>query len=343
MPTATRNPSRTRAASTAGRKTTKAPTEGTDRLDADTLIDSLVENTPAASLAFLEQLAAERARAQDLGMFKLWSIRNRCALETQARRRGNTARRMFAGTKQWEENLGRIVRPEELDKPFYIQGARAFSYDVEDDNTGETVTRTGVRLAGKLKVYDWTQTVSLDENNIEPDWEVPVAAGNHTTLRQLAASSEHPVAFANLGGAASHAAFDGTTITIDDSIPVGNQIFALATALAHRVMATPLNHGAAPTATERAALADDVALTASQATIVGWIVARALGLDEASNGAVTQLAQDYLHNWTKINPDGTTMELAGIKSRRKRLTARLEDTLKVADAVLAGYTKARTS
>lgn len=316
------------------RKAAAAPVDEIKQ-QADQLIDNLVEGTPQNALAFAVQFAEERARAQMHGVFKLWSLGNRLYLEGQVRKRGASVRHAFAGKKQWE-SMGRQVLENELDKPFKIQGSPFYTVRQEDPATGleERVMRRG--RAPVIEVYDWSQTRSTDENYVEPDWEAPISAGDHPTLQTLVDSSPLPVTFADLSATNAHGRYDGQSITIDSAIPVGNQIVELARQLARH----ELGHTVDLRAVRKASPVNDEftvrTVQASEAALTGWMVGKALGLDDDTDGAVTQQAAEYLHTWT-VEHDGAAVERVGRKSRRKLLRSRIDTAMKATDAILGRY------
>ena len=349
LPTATTTRRAATKASPAARKGRAATKKTADqtKADADAVIDGLVDGTPEATLAFLGRLAAERARAQQFGIFKLWSIGNRCYIEGQVRRRGANVKNLFAGVKQWEK-IGRKVVDSELDKPYKIQGSPFYTVNGDTDPvTGEVEKIEKCGRAAQISVYDWTQTVAIDPDYIEPDWEVPVASGDLTTLRQLAEAAEilvdSTVTYTDLSATNHHATYTESEIVIDSAAPVGNQIIALATTLAHQVLGHPADahsnvlRAHAGSSQRRKELVEARAIARAEAALVGWMVATALGLDEDTDGAATELTRSYLHNWVKVNNDGTTLTLEGTKSRRKMLRERMNDAIKAADTILAAY------
>lgn len=305
---------------------------------ADALADAFVAADGASTLAFAEHLATERARAYRMhGTFPLRSINNRLMLETQVRRRKEDVKGLFAGKAQWVE-MDRTV--DEDAKPYNIWRARMRK---ELDANGQETGREFPAGFFLVEVYDWTQTSSLDPDYIEPDWETPLAAGDNATLRQLASSSPVPVIFEDLAAKNYRGRYTGDTIVIDGTAPTGNQIVELARNIARHQLGHPasLPAHAAPDAKALKLRDYTVEWVAEQeAALVGWLVAKSLGLDETVGNDITTQCAEYLHRWCKFNAAGEVITLEGTKSRRKLIKARLDVAIKATDAVLEQYAAA---
>lgn len=331
------------------RKTTKAHahtkrTTQTDPLKdaANELVDAMVASNGARTMEFAAQLAAERARAHaSTGAFPLRSLNNRLYLEAQARKRGEDPKFLFAGVDQFRK-MERAVLEDA--KPYKIYGPRCF--DVKDvDEFGQETTRTVFRRAHPiLDVYDWTQTRSVNPDYVEPDWETPLAAGDNETLRDLMKAADIPVELRDLSASNSHGHYDGEKIVIDETAAVGNQIVELTRQLAHHVLEHPPvgTRQARTRVTELGQEPYTARYVAEQeAALTGWLVAKALGLDETVGNEVTAQCAEYLNRWTKFDKNGVVIDLEGIKSRRKLVVERLEVALKAADTILSAYCTTR--
>lgn len=308
--------------------------------DVDAILDEIVNGSDEAWQQYTDQLSREVSRGMNLGLFKTWSFSNRSYLAAQSRRRTPKAHGMYAGKNQWNE-LGRQV--QEGATPFYIYGPPSYVRRVreEDPNAApgaQPVVREVVvrryRRPATIEVFDYSQTLSEDPDYIEPNWEAPLAGGNHHTLERLAKSSPVPVTFRDLSASGENGWLTRDGIVVDSSSPVTNQISTLAHELTHfhlghldRIADT---RGTDAKTAERQRCEQEAAL--GQYTVM-----KMLGLDESVGANITEAAGLYLRHWFKDNADGTTTELAGHKSRRKLLKARFTQAFNAAQTITAAY------
>src|SRR5690606_32114450 len=93
-----------------------------------------------------------------------------------------------------------------------------------------------------IEVFDWSQTRSLSEDYVEPDWETPLGCGDVVTMQRLVDSSPLPVRFTDLSMTMAHGYVTDTEIVIDSEAAVGNQIVELARRLGeHYLRQVPAN------------------------------------------------------------------------------------------------------
>lgn len=357
----------------------------------ENLVDEIVNGTDEHWQAYAARLAHERTLGIRLGIFKTWSVRNVFYLHAQVRRRAESVKGLYAGKDQWAK-LGRQVLEDAT--PYVIFGAplyrvRAQAANAAQQNgqqngqaaTGQTtnasaanapaantqgtnttqaqaqqpqyVMRTGRPPA--IEVFDWTQTVSLDPDYIEPDWAVPLAYGDVETLHRLVRTSPVPVHFRNIAARNEHGWLDSTGITLDDTMAVGNQIFTLLHELGHHHLGhleqlnsttTPMpagvTSGGLPTETEQEkqaieAAADLRARCEQEAALVQYLAMQMLGLGESAGNDVTKAAGDYLRSWIRTTKDGTSEPVAGHKPKRKLILNRFNDAFDAADQIVKAY------
>lgn len=306
---------------------------------ADELVDAFVNGEPTHTLQFAERLAAERARAhQTHGLFKVWSLNNQIYLEGQRRARRAEVRGLFAGAAQWEK-MGREVLPETENRPapepYMIYGSPFRRVDERVDDQNNVVEE--VRYVGthRIRVYDWSQTRSMSEDYVEPDWETPLGYGDYATLVKLVGTSPLPVEFTDLSMTTAHGVLATDRVVIDSSANVGNQIVELARRLGELALREVPANG-------RSGRDDEVTYTSrevaeQEAAIVGWLVAKQLGIDESVGNEVTAQAAEHLHRWTKRNADGEQITLEGPKSRRRLIKERLGRAMLAADIIFTAY------
>jgi hypothetical protein len=282
-------------------------------------------------VAYLDDIARQRANGRRAGMFRRWSHRNHMLLRTQARMFGEDPLGLYAGRAQWAR-VGREVRSGVQPKVIWAYApvtVKVPALTTPDDttDTDETPRRysAGFRL---VEVFDWTDTVSVDPDFVEPNWTAPLAVGDHATLAALAASSPVPVNFVNLGGHTANGWLDATGITVNSSMPTGNQIATLSHELGH----LELGHLDLLTQTRHDSDADEVRSRCEQeAELTQWLVLKTLGLDETVGNNLTVKTANYLRSWS--DPD-TGEAIEGHKRRAKLLDARLEQAMTAADAII---------
>jgi len=316
----------------------------------DALLDEIVNGSDEQLVGYLTRLAHERARAHRAGA-------TTHSLEIQARQRGVELVGIVTGKSVFEK-LGRKVRDGE--KPFKIfgpgvrrvipvnqpaqpatPGQQTNQPQQQQGNTPQQQPAAGqarvVTHFFLVDVYDWSQTESTDPDYVEPNWAVPLAHGDLSTLRTLTKSSPVPVEFVHVPAKVENGWLDADGIHIDSSALVGNQIYTLLHELAHhylghldRVASTKASTVDADGFTVREVCEQEAALTQ-------FLAMKMLGLDETVGNEVTKAAAGYLRTWTKTDKSGATVAVEGRKAKRKILTSRFDVAAKAADQIVKAY------
>lgn len=326
------------------RTQTPTKTAGRTRLSNDELRDAKKELATALTrgddkhlTAYLETLATTAANARRaLGVFKRWSLPNRITLESQRKRLGESHVGLYAGVAQWRK-LDRDVRSDARPKVIW-----AYAGQDEDDavvapaaGQAPTPARRGRARFVPVTVYDWTDTAYTDPEMIEPDWSVPLAAGDQATYDALLASSPVPVTVLDQPARAEHGVLTREGITLYNAAsPLGNRIETLAHELGHHHLGHLDRLVAAKKGEERDAVRAECE---QEAQLTAWLVMKILGLDEAIGNDVTVATATYLRSWT--DPE-TGEAVEGTKRRMKMLTARLDPALTAAETIVDAYTAA---
>lgn len=345
---------------TTARPAVAAVSEDDLRGAVEELLDEIVNGDDTCWQRFAEQMAAETAAGFKMGLFKTWSSTNRLYLAAQVRRRGQRVHGLFAGVDQWRRR-NRSIRPGE--EPYIIFGPPTYfvrqqqaapaqanqpatpaqgqqAQQGQQNQQAQQVQPARVlrfRRPPAIAVYDYTQTVSDDPDFVEPDWAVPLAGGDITTLETLAATSPVPVRFVDIGAKLEHGWLDKDGITVDASQTVAGQISALAHELAHH----HLGHLEQIADTRGTDEADEVKARCEQeAALTQFFVMKILGLDESVGVAITAAAGQYLRTWLKVNDDGTTTPIAGHKGRRKLVKQRFDVAFRAAQQITSAYAQA---
>lgn len=349
------------------------------KLAADALIDEVVNGTDDGLNSFVTRLTAEAANAHRVhGTFKRWSLANRMYLEAQRKRRHASVKGLFAGVAQWQK-MGRAVREDQLGSPYFIfgspviarqrnnaagnaanqpQNAQPAQHQPQPAQQGQLPVQNapavaqvwGYRKPPRIEVFDWTQTYSTDPDYVEPRWDVPLAAGDFTTLRALVAAAPVPVHLReDIAGMNENGWLDATGITVDSSQGVGNQIWVMTHELAHHY----LGHLEQLTDTRRGLVTetvdgeygtetvDDVRARCEQeAAVAQWFAMRMLGLDEAVGNDITKAAAAYLRTWLRTDDEGNLVPVEGRKLKRKLLGQRLDAGLDAANQIVAAFQEA---
>lgn len=341
---------------------TTTMTEADLRPAVEELMDEIVNGTDEHWQMYATRMAAEVAAGFKIGLFRVWSSNNRFYLAAQARRRPRKVHGMYAGVDQWRKRRREVREGEE---PFVIFGPPVYRRRVQNNqpqqgqpntpanNTQTTTQQTagqnngqqpqqqvvyGFRRPPIIHVYDYSQTYSIDEDFVEPDWSVPLAGGDLRTLDRLAKTSPVPVVFRDLGSNLEHGWLDSTGITVDSSRTAAEQIWTLAHELAHY----HLGH-LDQIATTRAQTGDSEevakvrAKCEQEAALAQFFTMKMLGLDESVGVDITAAAGQYLRSWMKDNPDGTQTPIAGHKGRRKLLRTRMDAGFRAAQQIVTAY------
>lgn len=329
----------------------------------DELIDEIVHGDDTHWQDYLNRMATERANGVKLGLFRPWSANNRFNVLAQVRNRHDSVKGLYAGHKQWSARGRSIIDGA---RPYIIYGPPSYLARNPGQNQQPAATAQNqqgaapaqqpapaqpqqpqqqVRMFRRppmIEVYDWTQTVADDPDYVEPDWGVPLAFGDLDTLSLLAATSPVPVTFRDIGSRNEHGWLDATGITVDSSMPVGNQIFTLLHELGHH----HLGHLDQVTTTTAPVdvVDDDTARTYAtceqEAALVQFLAMKMLGLDEGVGNNITEAAGAYLRSWTRTDKDGTIVPVEGHKTKRKLVLKRFDIAIKAADAIIGAYAQA---
>jgi len=323
------------------------------RESVDDLVDEIVNGDDSSWKAYADKLAAERTLGLTVfGMFKPWSSNNMFYLAVQSHLRAQSVKGLYAGVDQWRKR-GRSLREDQ--KPFVIFGPPKITRKRRDDDpaaaapAGTPAVKAVAKPAGKaetvtfwcrppvLEVYDWTQTVFDDPDEKEPDFTVPLSAGDQGTLDTLVSSCPVGVRLLNLAGTNDRSYLDASGITLDDSAPVANQIFALVGELAHHhlgtldaVNSTRVDPGAADYSEAKAELVQVGALAQ-------YLAMKMLGLD---GDDLTAAVGAHLRAWVRTDKAGVTAEVVGYKSKRKLVMRRFDAAVKAADKIVGGFVTA---
>ena len=289
----------------------------------DKLRKALVAHTGGANPtveAYLETYAGfKRNAAKQHGMFRSLSARNMSLIEAQRGDRQLIG--LYGGFRQWEL-LNRALLPDAKPLTIWVPSIKK----VEDKKAVAVGSKADKieRCVGfsTAAVYDWSDTISLDPDFIEPSWESPLFAGDEDTLEALIEASSLPVTFKDLGGRSEVGHTDGEEIVIDtgsSAAPrlVGNLISTLAHELVHVELGHPGKLAAITDKVER-----DLARAGfeAEAALGEYLLLKSLGVDESVGAEITKAAADYLTIWS--NEDGVAVD--GHKGRMKLFNARLE-------------------
>lgn len=277
------------------------------------------------------------------GVFRRWSANNYMFLEAQRRMLGENHRGLYAGVAQWAL-IERQVRPDAKPKRIWVPmtfrvaaaatptpGATAATPPAPAPAANAAPAATHLTRFLTQEVYDWSDTFALNPDFVEPNWAAPLSSGDRATLDALVASSPVPVTFRDIGARSENGFLNAEGITVDLTLPLGNQISVLAHELVHH----HLGHLEDLTGLRKGSVnADEVRARCEQEAGLGeWLVMLMLGLGEEVGNEVTDAAATYLRSWT--NDKGE--ELEGHKGRLKLLNARLNAALAAANSVVAGY------
>lgn len=345
---------------------TKAPanrvSEEDLRASVEELLDEIINGDDSCWQRYAEQMAQETAAGFKLGLFKVWSSTNRLHLAAQVRHRGTQVHGMFAGVDQWRKRNRSVREGEEpyiiFGPPTYLrraaqQGAAAQTQAGQPNqptqqqqpsaqqqaNAQQPAPQVCFRRPPAIEVFDYTQTVSDNPDFIEPDWAVPLAGGDLSTLETLVQISPVPVVFTDIGSKIENGWLTKAGITVDASMPVGNQIWTLTHELSHFHLGH-LDRLASTKPGEDDQ--DERAQCEQEAALAQYFTMKMLGLDESVGVNVTAAAGAYLRSWIKDNGDGTTTPIAGYKGRRKLLKQRFDVAFRAAQAIAAAYAQADT-
>lgn len=249
---------------------------------------------------------AATAAGQPVGRTYSWF--NRLSLESQRQRRKLTHLGVYAGSEQWTK-AGRAVK----------DGAPALVISVPI-LVPDPLDPDRQKLVGFVHgdVYDYTDTVSQDPDFVEPDFEAPLLTGDPATFDALASTCPVPVIRRDLGSSLERSSFDGASIVVDASAPLGNQIAALAHQRLHLLTGDPAHP------------AVDVEREATVAA-AQWLFMEMAGLADETDDDLTEVAVAGLSRW--VDPR-TADPVAGHKARVKLLSTRLDAALELAGRLL---------
>lgn len=325
---------------------------------------ALVAGSGSAPLEYAASLAAFAANARRThGTFRQWSMNNCLLLEAQRRRRGLRHVGLYAGVRQWAK-MEREVRKDAVPLTIWIyagtdedpqnappaaQGPAAApqapagtgsAANAQAANATPAQTATAARRVFRgfipRDVYDYSDTVSLDPDFVEPNWAEPLAAGDRSTLDRLVASSPVPVRIVDFGARVENGKINEHGISVHSEMPVGNRISTLAHELAHH----HLGHLELIESAPRSKREEVRASCEAEAGLAQWLVMKMLGLDESVGNEVTTAAADYLRSW--IDPESGE-EVAGHKRRERLLAQRLGRGLGAAETIVDAYLASDTA
>lgn len=344
----------------------------------DALVDKIVNGDDRYWAEYTARLAAERAAGFRIGLFKTWSANNTFYLQAQVARRRSAVKGLFAGVDQWRKR-GRTVRDGEqpyiifgppafrrpaapanppaatatqnqVTAPAATAGQNPAQQNQGTAPAAGTSNRLPAANAGRngslvfrrppvIEVFDWTQTAADDPDYVEPQWAVPLAAGDHDTLALLVDTSPVPVRFADIASKNENGWLDATGITVDESMPVGNRIYTLLHELAHHHLGH-LDAISSTTACKQDDKDETRAKCEQEAALAQYLAMKMLGLDESVGNDITAAAGTYLRSWTRVGADGNTVPVEGHKTKRKLVLSRLGEAFKAADAIVTAYAEA---
>jgi len=186
---------------------------------------------------------------------------------------------------------------------------------------------------GTTGIYDWSDTISIDPEFIEPSWESPLFAGDEATLEALIEAASIPVKFQDLGGRSEVGHTDGDEIVIDTGSSAAPRLVGnLISTLAHELVHVELGHpGKLALIKDKQERSDARAGFEAEAALGEFLLLKSLGLDEAVGAEITKSAADYLTSW--LGEDGIFIE--GHKGRMKLFDARLERARVAVDAIIS--------
>ena len=314
---------------------------------------ALVAGPSEAVLDYAATLADFAANARRThGTFKQLSPANQLLLAGQRRHLGLHHVGLYAGTRQWEK-MERHVRNDatplviwypvgvahqqqpQAQQPQAQQPQAQQQQPQAQQQPAPPAAQYAARFL-PTTVYDYTDTVSEVEGFVEPNWEVPLARGDRSTLDRLAAVSPVPVVMADLGARLDSAERSNGAIRLNSALPMGNQIAALAREIGHH----HLGHGHMLAAARNSQRDEALAVCGSEDALTAWLLMKMLGLDETSGNRLDQAVAEYLTSW--YDPQ-TGEDIAGHKRREKLLTTKLDRSLRVAEQVLDSYMNATTT
>lgn len=294
----------------------------------------VVGDTSGRVEKYLETFAAFKHNgAKAHGMFRHLSANNMALIEAQRKTRQLIG--LYAGVRQWEL-LNRAVKDSATPLTIWVPSFKK----VKKAATAQAVTTTPVVATAKdevltrfstAAVYDWSDTISLDPDFVEPEWESPLLAGDEQTLQALESAATVPVIYKDLGGAMETGHTNGSSIVIDTGSAaapraIGNLISTLAHELVHVEMGHP-GKLALSKGVEREAL---YALFEQEACLGEYLLVKSFGLDEGVGNEIAASCAAYLSSWSSLASGDTE----GYKKRMKMINSKLESARVVVDAIL---------
>lgn len=274
---------------------------------AEKVLRTALATDPTVVPDYVRRRAQAVAAARRAGIPKVYSLYNQLSLDAQVRRHGLVHLGVYAGPRQYEE-INRHVKDGV--KPLIVCAPAKR----KDPTTDEE------KLVGwiNVEVFDYTDTMADDPDFIEPEFEQPLLAGDQATFTKLASLSTTPVRRRDLGSSLERSTFDGTTVTVDFTVPIANQISALAHQVLHQRLGD-VHHPASPDHEATAILAQ-------------WLFMEMAGLGTSVGNNVVDHAVADLRRW--IDPaTGKTIE--GHKGRVRLLHQRLRAGIDLAEQLVA--------
>ena len=190
----------------------------------------------------------------------------------------------------------------------------------------------------RVTVFDWTDTVSTNGDFVEPTWAAPLASGDRDVLADLVGASPVRVRFEDLGARNENGWLTSSGITVDSSMPLGNQISTLAHELVHHFANHRSRQAAASAKIVKGEAMSERELVHArceqEASLGQWLVMKMLGLDEQIGNEVGAAAATYLRSW--VDPE-TAEEINGHKRRLKLLNERLDVAMAAATQVVDAF------
>lgn len=266
-------------------------------------------------LAHFARLQAMAKRAQVTGVVRGFSSRNLALLSLQERMLSESHRGLYAGLRQWDR-LGRTVKDSARPKCIWAPVPPSKKTTTDPDTGEETVHYVSRRYPFTVvEVFDYSDTFDVD-GGPEPDWATPLDYAPAAVRDALIATAPVPVRWEDFTGSGKHGHLSAREIVIATGLAAGSEVETLAHELGHYYL-DHLDRIAKNGEAERAGCEQE-------ATLVSYLVLKALGLDESVGNDVTTTTVEYLKSWSAD----------GHKARFEELNERLERAWIAAERIL---------